>query len=550
MSDTNFRDDDGPLPSYPLSQRVVDGYETSWWQDVNNYVYRSAVLIPASGNALIDTAAIQAAVDANRVVVLQPGQLYYVTAVTVPARGMRMIAYGARVIISGAGFVRDLGQQLRAVWLALPGNGYLDGGPYCYYTTFISGGEFSVQAGAGFYSDRVPFIAYTGLPPAPPQPGILLQAVFTVRDCMVTLEDATSIGVGVHGGWGATCDNVTFTGFDVGIAVDIGASAADGDVSCHPQLISLRGCTFNSCHPIRAVKGTCTNSCEALNIIDCKMNFVQSVDIQTCNALCWQSNYFVSNYESIQLVDSGRVMFEGSNYFQVAYPGAGVHTAVIRAQNCAGFSFDGGRFIVNNAASTRNLIEFHTNAVNDYKDISITNLRATKSVLGGSAIVFSALTAGFTFEDVFIDNVHAPFHGFIVNTFNMTGANGREFTIRNLSRTPGDGCTFWIQGLSRLDLATLNAPEYFQRVFLNIKTSANNTGAAQQVYRYELPTTVRSATAGLGISAFVNVAGSSAFTVALTGLLSVSVGLNQLAGLAVGANVEATAQLDITGVAV
>lgn len=93
MSDTNFRDDDGPLPSYPLSQRVVDGYETSWWQDVNNAVYRGALVllsrfVGADPTGVADsTAAINAALSAAAVLktgVYVDGTFRYTSVIVVP----------------------------------------------------------------------------------------------------------------------------------------------------------------------------------------------------------------------------------------------------------------------------------------------------------------------------------------------------------------------------------------------------------------------------------------------------------------------------------
>lgn len=102
MSDTNFRDDDGPLPSYPLSQRVVDGYETSWWQDVNNFVYRQWIFVQVDPTGATDsTAAIQqaliAATDtgdlitgvAVRSVILPPGNIKVSNLILPPATKLK-----------------------------------------------------------------------------------------------------------------------------------------------------------------------------------------------------------------------------------------------------------------------------------------------------------------------------------------------------------------------------------------------------------------------------------------------------------------------------
>lgn len=81
MSDITFLDDEGPLPQYPLDPRVQAGFETSWWQDVNNATYRQSIAIGIYGTTsdAVQRALDTAAATGTRLVRADSGRTYSIT---------------------------------------------------------------------------------------------------------------------------------------------------------------------------------------------------------------------------------------------------------------------------------------------------------------------------------------------------------------------------------------------------------------------------------------------------------------------------------------
>ena len=257
----------------------------------------------AAGSGGDDTPFFQLLVNTHKSGYVPKGN-YNITTVNVDTYGCDLLFdKEAQVTITGNGFQRNLAQTPRATFIAT--NPLLDATNY-YFTSRYTGGTFVVDANATAISDRVPFLVNTGAAPSQ----ILLQRPLVVTDVNIVLNAATSIGVGIYGGWGAQVRGGTIeaAGLDA-IAINIGASSADGDVSCHPQEIDIDGVTFNSCRPFASAKNGCTNAAEDLTIRACKFNFVRLAELNNINSIRFVgANLFVTDTKSLDIVDSGDVL--------------------------------------------------------------------------------------------------------------------------------------------------------------------------------------------------------------------------------------------------
>jgi len=359
------------------------------------------------------------------------------------------------------------------------------------------------------------------------------------------LQISTSIGIGIRGGWGSIVENCTFTGYDCGKAIYINGDGTFNP-SSQPQLITIQDNSFNSCTPIDAVKGTCTNSCEALNILGNKFSFVQAITLTAVNAANIIGNYIIFNEQSMRIVDSGGVILN-SNYLQVCQPHISTtYECVVAFVNSARLTVTDNYVVINSIANTRSGLGFYTNASNDYVSIQVSNITFSKGVTGGSAIVFTASTVPFTFENVNISNIIAPYFSYVVNFFSVVGANARNVSVRDLLTKIGDGTISKIVGLSRIDTATFDAPQFYQTEKLSVRSSANNSGVAGECLAYTLPTTITDSGFTVAISNFVNTSNCASLT-AQNSSGSVRIILNQNVSLATGAIVSGTSDLLILG---
>lgn len=493
---------------------------------------------------LDSTLAFQNAVDTLKTVQVPEGT-YSIGTVSISMQGCEIIMHEkAYLIVSGAGIQRDIQQVTRAAYIAA--NSTIDG--YNYYDTLkVSGGNIILGANAIGVADRIPFLQYIGAPPTPSNPNGLqpFKTPMLVSNVAFILQEPTSLGVAIHGGWGSIVENCTFTGYDCGKAIYINGDGTFNP-SSHPQLITIQDNSFNSCTPIDAVKGTCTNSCEALNILGNKFSFVQAITLNTVNAANIIGNYIIFNDESMRIVDSGGVILN-ANYLQVAQQHtSATHECVVSFVNSARAIVTDNYTVIDNLANNRNGFGFYTNNVNDYFSIQVSDNTFSKGLTGGSAIHFVAPTAPFTFENVNISNIIAPYFSYVVNFFYVVGGNARNVSIRDLFTEIGDGTILKVVGLSRLDTATFDAPQFFQKEKLSLRSSANNSGSAGECMVYTMPTTVTDSGFTTAISNFLNTSNCVSIT-ATNDSGSVRVVLGQVGAAAAGAIVSGTADLEIYG---
>jgi hypothetical protein len=490
------------------------------------------------------TAAFQAAVNMLKTVVVPEGT-YNITTVAITMQGCEIVMHQkAYLVVSGFGIQREIQQVTRAAYIAA--NSTIDG--YNYYDTLkVSGGNIILGANANGITDRIPFLQYIGAPPTPSNPNGLqpFKTPMLVSNVAFILQQSTSLGIGIHGGWGSIVENCTFTGYDCGKAIYINGDGTFNP-SSHPQLITIQDNSFNSCTPIDAVKGTCTNSCEALNILGNKFSFVQAITLNAVNAANIIGNYIIFNEESMRIVDSGGVVLN-ANYLQVAQQHTtATHECVVSFVNSSRATVTDNYTVIDNLANNRSGFGFYTNTSNSYFSIQVSDNTFSKGLTGGSAVTFAASTAPFTFENVNISNIIAPYFSYVVNFFNVIGADARNVSIRDLFTEIGDGTIAKVVAINTVDFSTIDAPQFYQKEKLSLRSSANNSGVAGECMVYALPTTVLDPTFTTLVTNFVNTSNCVSITAA-NNSGSIRVVLGQNATLATGAIVSGTADLEIYG---
>jgi hypothetical protein len=490
------------------------------------------------------TAAFQAAVNMLKTVVVPEGT-YNITTVAITMQGCEIVMHQkAYLVVSGFGIQREIQQVTRAAYIAA--NSTIDG--YNYYDTLkVSGGNIILGANANGITDRIPFLQYIGAPPTPSNPNGLqpFKTPMLVSNVAFILQQSTSLGIGIHGGWGSIVENCTFTGYDCGKAIYINGDGTFNP-SSQPQLITIQDNSFNSCTPIDAVKGTCTNSCEALNILGNKFSFVQAITLNAVNAANIIGNYIIFNEESMRIVDSGGVVLN-ANYLQVAQQHTtATHECVVSFVNSSRATVTDNYTVIDNLANNRSGFGFYTNTSNSYFSIQVSDNTFSKGLTGGSAVTFAASTAPFTFENVNISNIIAPYFSYVVNFFNVIGADARNVSIRDLFTEIGDGTIAKVVAINTVDFSTIDAPQFYQKEKLSLRSSANNSGVAGECMVYALPTTVLDPTFTTLVTNFVNTSNCVSITAA-NNSGSIRVVLGQNATLATGAIVSGTADLEIYG---
>lgn len=490
------------------------------------------------------TAAFQAAVNTLKTVVVPEGT-YNISTINISMQGCEIIMHQkAYLVVSGAGIQRSITQVTRAAYIAA--NSTIDG--YNYYDTVkVSGGNIILGANSIGVSDRIPFLQYIGAPPTPSNPNGLqpFKTPMLVSNVAFILQQPTSLGVAIHGGWGSIVENCTFTGYDCGKAIYINADGTFNP-SSHPQLVTIQDNSFNSCTPIDAVKGTCTNSCEGLNILGNKFSFVQAITLNAVNASNIIGNYIIFNDESMRIVDSGGVILN-ANYLQVAQQHvSSTHECVVAFVNSSRATVTDNYIVIDNLANNRNGFGFYTNTSNSYFSIQVSDNTFSKGLTGGSAVTFAASTAPFTFENVNISNIIAPYFSYVVNFFNVVGADARNVSIRDLFTEIGDGTIAKVVAINTVDFSTIDAPQFYQKEKLSLRSVANNSGIAGECMVYTLPTTVLDSTFTTLVTNFVNTSNCVSITAA-NDSCSIKVVLGQNPILAVGDIVSGTADLEIYG---
>lgn len=561
MTDTTFTDND-----LSEANRVV----AAWLNDANSATYRAQSGNTATGLAnrklieklsdipsildfgtkLGSTADFQLAVDSNTAFIVPKG-IYNLTTVAVGVRGLKMVCHKEAVFnISGNGFYRNLLQTPRATFIAA--NGLLDATNY-YFTMQIEGGTFNVAAGGIAISDRVPFLVDTGASPSQ----VLLQRSLLVKDATIVLSDATAVGIGIRGGWGAMIrgGSISAAGIDA-VAINIGGSSADGDVSCHPQEILIDGVTFNSCRPFASAKNGCTNAAEGLTVRGSWFNFVRLAEINNVNNIRWVgANQFVTDVKSLDFVDCSDVTISESYFESNHDPANSAKPGIVNLQNCQDIKVLGNSFnvLVTSIATARDGILIKADATTAMRGIFLRDNRfqhaAYSAALETNAIRFAtAGGSGQLLDVVCRDNICSEWHNAINFTDHITNlATGVE--ISGITNTGGMN---FLKGVARIAPTGLRAPGLWEQFSLVLSGQSKGGGAASNVLADYWPTVMRSAAPVVTVTNFTNLAACNGITAAWAtiGANTVHIVGAQTAASAAGDLVQGSATITINGTAV
>ena len=507
-------------------------------------------LLDLTGGGADDTARFQAAVDSHKSFFVPQGN-YTISTVNVGVYGCDIEFHKEAVInITGNGFQRNLLQTPRATFIAA--NSLLDATNY-YFTSRYTGGTFNVAAGATAIQDRVPFLVNTGASPSQ----VLLQAPLVVTDANIVLAAASSIGIAIQGGWGATVRGGTIeaAGIDA-IAINIGASNASGDNSCHPQEILIDAVTFNSCRPFASATGGCTNSCEGVTIRSCYFNFVRLAEFNSVNGLKWVANNpFVTDVKSLDFVDCADVTLSDCYFESNHDPDNAAKPGIVNAQNVQDFKFlnNSVNVLATALVTARDGVLIKTNASNGMRGALVKGNRfqhaAFNVTLETNAIRFA--TAGGTGQIVDAtvrDNCCDQWHNAVNFTDHITSLATGVF-IDNITNNGG---VRFLKGIARIAPTALRAPGIWEQFSTYMHGQSSGSGTAVPAASDFWPTVMRSAAPVVTVTNFVNAANAQSLvaTWAAIGANTVHIVLNQTAASAANATVEGSATITVDGTAV
>jgi hypothetical protein len=505
---------------------------------------------PSGGD---DTANWQAAIDYAAPLGLPVrirGGAHAITTVNIDRYGCDIrLDPNAVVTVNGNGVRRNLLQTPRATFVAA--NALLDATNY-YWTMRVSGGRFICGASDTAISDRLPFLVDTGASPSQ----IMLQRSLLVEGVDITLNDATAIGIGIHGGWGPTVrgGSITAAGIDA-IAINIGASSADGDVSCHPQEILIDNVTFNSCRPFASDRNGCTNSAEGLYVRGCWFNFVRLAEIKSVNSLRWSGNLFVTDTKSLDIVDTVGVTVTNSYFESNHDPDNASKPGIVNFQNTSDlrFSHNELKVLATAVATARDGILIKADSSSVMRGVQVTNNRfqhATyNATLETNAIRLATAGGSGQLLDVTIrDNVCDEWHNAVNFTDHITNlATG--VVIENITNNGG---VKFLKGIARIAPTGLRAPGLYEQFSIALSANSIGGGTAAAVGSDYWPTVMRSAAPVVTVSNFTNLANASNITAAWgsIGANTVHLALLQTAASVAGALVQGTATITVDGTSV
>ena len=505
----------------------------------------------AAGQGGDDTAFFQAAIDTHKTVWVPKGN-YSISTVNIGVYGCDIRLDKEAVVTvqdSGGGLQRNLPQTPRATFIA--GHSLLDATNY-YYTFHVEGGSFICGVGSTAISDRVPFLVYTGVPPAPADPGILLQKAMIVERTNITLTDAGSIGIGIYGGWGTSILDCTIEGYNAGTGILLGGSSADGDTHCQPQLILVDGCVINSCNPFNSATNGCTNSAEALAIVNTTMSFVQYAYLNNVNSLRWVNNLFVSDNGSLDFVDSGDVTVSLSYFESDHDPTNTAKPGIVNAQNCSNFKFvDSSVFVLATPVATaRDGLLIAANAVNETTGVVVVNNRFQHApidpALETNAVRFvAAAGVGQILNIVCKDNVGDEWH----NLINFTDHVASLATRVDIAGSTNNNGNNYIKGVDRIAVSGRNIPEYYVSTTITMMGVSDGSGSADPAATFGVVNFMHNPSPSISYTGFTNVSNCQSITAVFSNY-TIQFSAQQTAASSAGDRVKGTSTVIVDGTAV
>ena len=526
--------------------------------NVNEDMYLDVKDFGAIGNgatsSATDISAVQAAINAYSAqitpvrVKLSRGT-YNLTGITIPRRGVILDLSEATIVASsGVVFSRSFTQTAAADFkLANPA---LDGGQTYFRPIVIKGGTVNLSGTATFLEIRQPYLAEYSI----------WGKTLIIDDTQIKTF-GTSIAFAIHGGWGFDFNSVSVSG-DVTASTGFGGSVGSGtcvymrpdgtyNVSSHAQLINFNSCNIEYCKVLDTLKGTCTNSCEALVFSNSACMFVNGGDVEAVNLFQYIGGMFVTTAR--EMVCTGMA---GTRILNVQMQRYNNTRTEVRRGGCFSFIGGGNDIVINSirgqagagltgamvsfvAVGTEQFIDVE---VSDFKQASgtLANIDETDTNLQTCAVRFitggTATITGITLDNITGINLHNIVDmGDSATVGSMRRANVTR--IRNITTTVKRRVRWTPENLSQL-----NAPELYKQMTVRLKGAANTAGTNVACLSSAIPTGLT----GTVIATRITTSGVSNSTgIAIREMQEgalVILDLYQNSGLATGTSVEATGQ--------
>ncbi|EPP0959105.1 hypothetical protein ACULX3_001719 [Cronobacter turicensis] len=501
-----------------------------------------------------DIAAVQAAVNAfapmvTPVHVKIPRGTWNITGITIPRRGVVLDLTEATIVASsGSVFSRVFTQLATADFKAA--NSPLDGNQTYFRPIVIKGGTINLSGTATFVEIRQPYLAEYSV----------WGKTLIINDTQIKTY-GTSIAFAIHGGWGFDFNAISVTG-DVTASTGYGTSVGSGtclylrpdgtySVSSHPQLISFNSCNISYCKVLDGLKGTCTNSCEALVFNNSACMFVNGGDIQGVNLFQFYGGMFVTTAKEMTLTGMAGVRIIGPQLQRYNNPRADQ-----KRGGCFAFVGGGNDIVVSNirgqagAGLTGAMVSFQASSGEQFIDIEVSNFKQASGAISDlneanvdlQTCAVRLMTGGTgTITGITLDNITG------INLHNVVdmGDNAAPQSMSRVNVTRIRNITTTVKRRVRWipeNIGQLNAPELYKQMSVRLKGVSNSSGNNLPCLTDSVFTGLTGTVTGTRIttSGISNASGIALREMQDGGMAILD--LYQAAGLGAGASVEATGQ--------
>lgn len=507
-----------------------------------------------SASSVADIAAVQAAINAyapmtTPVHVKIPRGTWNLSGITIPRRGVVLDLTEATIEASaGIVFSRSFPQLAAADFKAA--NPPLDGNQTYFRPIVIKGGTINLSGTAKFLDIRQPYLAEYSV----------WGKTAIINDTQIKVY-GSSKAFGIHGGWGFDLNNVSVTG-DVTASTGYGASVGSGTflelrtdgtyyASSHPQLISMNNCNISYCKVLDGLKGSCTNSCEALVFDNSPCMFVDGGDIQAVNLFQYYGGMFVTTAR--EMVCTGMAGTRISGVQMQRYNNARTE---VRRGGCFSFVGGGNDIVISDirgqagAGLTGCMVSFLASSGEQFIDIDVSDFKQASGSLANinepdtslQTCAIRLMTGGTgTITGITLDNITGiNLHNIVdmgdsAAPGSMSRANVTR--IRNITTTVKRRVRWLPENIGQL-----NAPELYKQVTVRMKGTSNSAGTNVSCLVDPFFTGLTGAITGTRIttSAVSNSSGIALREMQEGGVAILD--LYQTAGLSTGASVEASGQ--------
>ncbi|WP_255485154.1 phage head-binding domain-containing protein [Cronobacter sp. JZ38] len=507
-----------------------------------------------SASSASDISAVQAAINAyapmtTPVHVKIPRGTWNLTGITIPRRGVVLDLTEATIVASsGSVFSRVFTQLAAADFKAA--NSPLDGNQTYFRPIIIKGGTVNLSGTATFVEIRQPYLAEYSI----------WGKTLIISDTQIKTY-GTSVAFAIHGGWGFDFNSVSVTG-DITASTGFGSSVGSGtclymrpdgsnNASSHPQLICFNSCNISYCKVLDGLKGTCTNSCEALVFNNSACMFVNGGDIQGVNLFQFYGGMFVTTAKEMTLTGMAGTRIIGPQLQRYNNPRGDQ-----KRGGCFAFVGGGNDIVISDirgqagAGLTGAMVSFLASSGEQFIDIEVSNFKqasgavadlneanvdlqtcAVRLMTGGTGTI-----TGITLDNITGINLHNIVDmGDSAAPQSMSRANVTR--IRNITTTVKRRVRWTPENVGQL-----NAPELYKQVTVRMKGASNSAAANVACLTESFYTGLTGTITGTRIttSGISNSTGISLREVQEGGVAILD--LYQVSGIGAGASVEASGQ--------